>query len=468
MKRRAKGTGTVEATRDGRSRARFPFETGKRETVGIFATEEEAHAALDALCAEMNDAGIGRGGHPLKGFVEKMFQRHRDAGYSAVDGDEDRWRTYFAGSELEAWPVESLECSDVLDAIGALRKKRAPAEPLSLSSRKALLNIVRGALKLAVAAGKVSRNVLIGAQFDDPKGKAKKARRKVKKRALAWEQYEALRRVAGVKWYELVVAIWTCCRQGELRALHWVDVHNVSGSACTCDERRSDPHVRIRYGRPPVVGEDCSPKSGEERCVSLFGAALAAFEEMPRSATGIVFPSRLKGYRAKGRLVGRKWWKTVKEAAGLPALHWHDLRHTGLTWLVRGELRMGITGPWPLEAAKEHAGHSEVRTTELYADQREGAMAQEHASRARGDKPATSPQALAQLLSHLGDLNPRPTVYESGYTSAEAQGNQALAGLAWAYVDAVTAGDELAHRHGLAFAAAYLRSVGTEMEVAHG
>ena len=348
-----------------------------------------------------------------------------------------------------------------MDAILKLPRSRGVG-PLSLSTRKNVLGIIRGALYVAKADGLVDVNVLADAAFPDPKGKGKKVRRK--KRALSWEQFGALWRASGCS-PALAIAVWTGARQGELRALHWADVHNVEGSRCTCDEHRADPHIVIRYGRPPVFGADCTPKNGEERVVSLFGLALDVFRTMTRGGAknpkGIVFVSRLGGYRAKGRLVGRKEWADWKTAAEVNA-RWHDLRHTCGTWLARGELRMGIDAAWPLEAIKEHLGHAELRTTEIYADQRSGAQAQAMAARARAAieatrKPETSPGQIGQVQSHLRDLNSRPTVYEDRGQLNDVAVVDRLLGLARAYLEAAEARDPFVVEKGLDLAEAVLR-----------
>jgi hypothetical protein len=213
-----------------------------------------------------------------------------------------------------------------------------------------------------------------------------------------------------------------------------VDVHNVEGSACTCDEHREDPHIVVRYSRPGEV-----TKSGEIGVVSLFGRGLEAFRTLPRNGRkkdgspsnphGIVFVSRLGEYRAKGRLVGRKKWTEWKRAAALPAgFRWHDLRHTCGTWLVK----CGCS----LEAVKEHLRHSELKTTERYADQRGGSVAAGKAAEMRDDKRAIGKQGT-EKLSHLGGLNPGPTVYESQSILNGCADLSALASLALSYLEAV-------------------------------
>ena len=56
----------------------------------------------------------------------------------------------------------------------------------------------------------------------------------------------------------------------------------------------------------------------------------------------------------------RKDFQTDREAAGLEPLRFHDLRHTFGT-------RMAAAGA-PLRALQEWLGHSDYKTTMLYAD----------------------------------------------------------------------------------------------------
>lgn len=91
MKRRPKGTGTIEKTRDDRFRARLSFKPGVREDIegSPFLTYEEAERALDALLFELRSLGATRG-TPLARVVERMFAQRHAAGYSAVNGEESR------------------------------------------------------------------------------------------------------------------------------------------------------------------------------------------------------------------------------------------------------------------------------------------------------------------------------------------------------------------------------------------
>lgn len=390
--RRAKGTGTIEVFR-GKYRATFPFKKGKRDVVGVFDRYEDAQKALEAVLVQLGTLTGGVRGVQLKRLAEKYFAQRRSQGYASVDSEEERWRNYFEDHDIAERPVNDIRKGEVIDAILSFKRVKPPAGGLlSLSTRKNILNLIRGILKVAVDDKLVEYNVLADAHFADPKGKEK--RKKKAKRALTWEQFVLLYEISK-RAPEIPVAIWTGCRQGELRSLHWRDVHNVEGSKCTCDDPRDDPHIVIRYGRPPTVfdgPDDCTTKSGEPRIVSLFGHGLEAFRTMnrrvKRNPKGIVFVSRLGAYRAKGRLVGRLAWNTWKQASGLLWLRWHDLRHTCGTWLVQGTLGTA----WSLEAVKEHLGHSELKTTERYADQRGGARAAAAAAAMRADKPSISHQ----------------------------------------------------------------------------
>jgi integrase len=453
--RRAYGTGTIERFR-GRFRALFAFTPGRPETVGVYDTYEEAEAALEAVLIRLAQANGGLRGMPLRKVVDRMIVQRRAQGYASVGGEESDWKSYLSKTPLADRPVQSLTEGEVLSTILGMtgRTKRNAGQPLSLSTRKKLLNIVRAALYVAKADGLVASNILADAKFADPKGKG--AKKKKAKRALTWAQFEALWKAAQAA-PELAVAIWTGCRQGELRALHWRDVHNVGGVACSCDDHRTDPHLVIRYGRPPAPLDDPSEattKSGEPRVVSLFGLGLEVLERMHRKPTrnpkGIVFVSRVKSYRAKGRLVGRLAWATWKTAAGLPWLRWHDLRHTCGTWLVKGVLGER----WPLEAVKEHLGHCEIKVTERYADQREGSIAAAMAERTRS--PSEAHHQERQVLSHLRDLNSRPTVYETGRKPRQNASLPELDGLAMGFLRAVRSGDPTVIAHGIRLAEAVL------------
>ena len=148
-----------------------------------------------------------------------------------------------------------------------------------------------------------------------------------------------------------LTAAMTGLRRGELLALRWQDVDFNVGVV----------RVRRSYGR----GEFGTPKSRRSnRAVPL---AERVRRELERHRLQSVFTAPhdlVFAHPLSGRVLDpsriRKEFQADRAAAGLRPLRFHDLRHTFGT-------RMAAAGA-PLRALQEWLGHSDYKTTMLYAD----------------------------------------------------------------------------------------------------
>lgn len=158
------------------------------------------------------------------------------------------------------------------------------------------------------------------------------------------------------------LAVYTYCRAGELEALRWCDVdleHSkllVHTAAGRKGERRETKGKNHR--EPPI----------EERLLPLLRAMRA--EADSDEAPVIRLPKREDG----GRLLRKHLQRAGVTRAALfvarddrtrCALTFHDLRATGITWAA-------IRGDRPF-AIQRRAGHSDLRTTEVYIRDAESA-----------------------------------------------------------------------------------------------
>ena len=98
------------------------------------------------------------------------------------------------------------------------------------------------------------------------------------------------------------LALETACRRGELIKLSWEDV----------DLRRKIARLR-------------DTKTGDDRIIPLSSQAIKVLAGMPRSVTGLVFPSHPTG-------VSRTFHRACQKL-GITDLRWHDLRHEGVSRL---------------------------------------------------------------------------------------------------------------------------------------
>ena len=329
MRRRA-GTGTIEATRDGRFRARYPID-GERADVGTFPTAEAASEALDAIVAELFHAGHSpRAGVTLATLGDRCLALRRREGYRSIGSEENRWKVHLATWELASAPASSITRADVRAWLAALARKGLAAQ-----TRRNALNLLRTVLEHGVELEILESNAARDVRVKD--------RGAVRERStwLTLEESERLIRAAGSP--AVTLSIVTGLRHGELRSLEWSDVHA--------------DHILVRFGAP---GQP--PKNGKIRRVPLLPAARATFATMRRSGR-LVFPG-LDGTAPIWRLASRADWKRWLAAAKISRrVRWHDLRHTCATLLLSGAWGHA----WSTEAVRELLGHSSVKVTERYA-----------------------------------------------------------------------------------------------------
>jgi integrase len=176
---------------------------------------------------------------------------------------------------------------------------------------------------------------------------------------------------------ELVrVAGYTGLRRGELVALRWRDVDFELRKVVV--ERAVSANI-----------EASSAKSRRAREVPLADQAARALERLARRPDFVgpdefVFVNRL-GHRLDGSALRRRV-ERARDAAGLPPLRFHDLRHTYGSLLVGG----GVD----LASVKAAMGHSRITTTERYLHARTPGELADKFSRALA--PAPAPEIVAE------------------------------------------------------------------------
>jgi integrase len=109
---------------------------------------------------------------------------------------------------------------------------------------------------------------------------------------------------------------WTGVRAGELQALRWVDVGEVTIS------------VRAARKRDGTIGP---PKNGKAREIAFLPPA-RVLDEVPRRPDPFVFHSPTGNPLVQGS--HHYSWRAVRAAAGLHDIRWHDLRHFCATQLL--------------------------------------------------------------------------------------------------------------------------------------
>lgn len=227
-------------------------------------------------------------------------------------------------------------------------KQRTGTSPKSI---RTIHNVLHKALEHARRLRLVGMNASTGADLprvDTPEGKT-----------LSPEQAHRLIDAANKEWMHsmLIVALATGMREGELLGLHWEDVH--------LDEGYLEVKWAVSYVSPHgfVLGEP-KTKSGR-RTIMLAPFVREVLREHRvtqerervqrgwREDTGLVFPNNNGMFLSPSTLRARFY--ALLRRAGLPSMHFHELRHSAATLL----LSMGI----PMKTVQAILGHATYTIT---------------------------------------------------------------------------------------------------------
>lgn len=429
-------TGTIDQPRHDLHRVRLTIPGQGRRTLGTYPTRGEAERELAAALAiverEVPDDSVTFGA-----FVDGWLDE-RDRLKRVRDPETERswYRNHIAGTPLARLSLRAVRRRHVRAWLDGVRVK------VARQSAANALQVVRGALQRAVEDELIRANPAAGVRMAAEKRTAETWT------FLSVAEQKKVIDAAGKLGPMVAFAIGTGLRAGELCAMRLVDVHADA----------AHPHVIVRYGGPP----DQPTKSGKVREVPLFGLALEAVRvwlaflpSYSSNPLGLLFPTQRGRHRDPAHVLkwsrparpdgkpsqreGEATWRGVLEAAGITRpFRWHDLRHTCASSLVSG-----VWGrAWSLVEVRDLLGHSSVTVTERYAHLA-GTALRRAATEASNWSQLARP--IGQVLSHLGDLNPRPTVYEAAGRVAELQaqsgGSGQLVTVSTRLLGATAAGD---------------------------
>lgn len=371
-----------------------------RRNAGIFATEEEAHAVLDAalglLAADPIPLGVTLDAWGRMWLEELAASPHYKR--RSIGRDADRWRCYVSRAAIGKLTLIDVSEGDVRRWLRSLRKKDGSA--LAGQTLSNALSLVRRALESARQAGKVSENAAAAVKL--PKGA------RAQSGETNWLRADEIARVLSCERIPLrsrciyTTAIYAGLRAGELWGLRWGDV----------DFARGVIHVRRSYDQPP--------KSWQTREVQMLAPVVEALSlwrrvfvsSGVRSRLDLVWPSEAEDCHVQGYDAG--WADRDRALAGIRRhVRFHDLRHTCASHLLIGTwapqripLAYLIDRPLRLEEVRLWLGHSSIKVTERYGHLETGRVRSLVVPSSGHDRDTTE--------SHLRELNSRPTVYETG------------------------------------------------------
>lgn len=411
--RRRQGTGTIERARDGRHRVRITTDVGRR-SLGVYATREEAEAVLAAAILRLSPTDGAS--LTLAMWGERELDRREGEGLRGIKTERNRWKMHLASSALGDVALSSIDRADVLAWLDTMSMKRAAdRRGVRRLSRTTILNTLN--LLRAIFESAVERHIV-----DENPAREVKVPKRTTRTSDPWtyltapEQAALLscKKIAASDRRLLAFALGTGLRQGEQWSLEARDVH--------LTHAEKGPHVHVRFGSPGKA-----PKNGKLRDVPLFGIGLIAAREQlahlklmgpKKNPLGLMWPSTRGGRRSIGEPSGFKTW--LRDAGITRRVRFHDLRHGCASALISGMWGRA----WRREDVQAMLGHSAASSTERYAHLAPTALRAAAASMADASpraqaKPAAPLVIGRKFLSHLGNLNPGPTVYEDDQGSCE-------------------------------------------------
>lgn len=368
--------GSVEELPSGRFRARVSI-NGKKKKLGIFDTREEAEGMAAAASMQLHEQS--KRGRIVEAKEEPetltaygvrwLRERELKGKDRAMQSKWSLWNAHVVPSKLGAMALDDITKRDVKAWLAAMDVKEAvrkwPTGSKSLGRRiswktvRSAMCVLRQCFAAAVEAELIDVNPMADVEHDPDKATTKEPWTFLTTDEI--ERVVTCPKIPDDKRLLFTVAIYTGLRRGELWGLHWRDV--------VLDGPR--PEITVRFSNKGPT------KTGKVRRVPLLAPAREALMAVRKAAgnpTGadLVFPGADGEHKSKhydGGWSGyrnnkRSAWKGYREAAGIrPEVRFHDMRHTCASHLV-----MGTWGrQWTLQEVAKLLGHSNVRTTEIYA-----------------------------------------------------------------------------------------------------
>jgi len=350
--RRGNSEGSITKRSDGRWEARISLEGGKRRCFYGKTRQEVARRLTEALRDQDRGLPIVGDRQTVAEYVATWLQMIRlTVAPSTVS-------KYDAQLRLHVLPlIGTVRLSKLTAQQVQIVYSKALAKGLSTTSVRLIHTILHGALKEALRLGLVPRNV--ADVVTSPRKRhhemhvltSEQTRRFLK--AIHGQRYEAL----------FVLAVTTGMREGELLALRWRDVDL---------EAR---HLQVRATLKLEVGQFiiADTKTTHSRrkialtpqaCDTLRRHRTELAEE--RLALGpawndhdLVFPNTIGRPFDRRDLMKRNFLPLLRKA-GLPAIRFHDLRHTAATLML-------LKGVHP-KIVSEMLGHASIAITlDLYS-----------------------------------------------------------------------------------------------------
>jgi integrase len=379
-RRGRRGRGSVFQRADGRwvGDLDLGIVNGKRRRKRVYGrTAAEATEKLEtAIAAKRSNLPQISRRETAAGFLRAWVEDH-----DVAPSTKARYRSlielHIIPSLGERKPLSKVGRAEVRAVLANMRSAERPnGKPFSASSVRQAHAVMRVAFSDALDDGLIATNPALGmrrkrsaeASPPPPKASAALSRPQVAKlHKAAWRAFEAAAPVAGRprrgdgppdgtldrNALLFVVAVGTGMRLGELLALRW-------GETGVDLKRR---RISVQHSLDDHDGQPrlSTTKTGRGRSIRIsepVAAALGAQRERQLAeglaGCGWVFADRRGGPLRKTNVLKRSF-RPLLEAAGLPRVRIHDLRHTCATLLFQDG--------WHPKEVQELLGHSTITIT---------------------------------------------------------------------------------------------------------
>lgn len=429
---------------EGKWRARMRIPGHGQKSFGHYDTRAEAEGVLEAARLQLEGTAFEPG---LRKFTLAAFAVHwfekREETHSNSEGERNLWDTHIKGTDVAALVLDdaALERNRKIikrriASIAEARSKRT-GKTRSKHTIRNVLTMLRAVLRGAVDADLIAVSPADGIRL--PRLAAE--RDGDTEEAIRFLTEEELNKVhalpasafqdAKQEWAfrsAFAVGIYAGLRTGELHGLRWSDLQLDPGRA----------EVVVRRSRRK------STKTGKVARVPLLAPAVEALKQWhelskPKHDDDLVWPAEHGGCHSKGfdwgwrdhtekrRIGAKRVREGIRTRAGIARnVTWYEAtRHTCATHLLLGTwvpevvpraLELGVVSRW--------LRHSSTQVTERYAHVTANAL---HTAvrpnpgpdlvASTGDENVAFVRSVrsddSEKLSHLRDLNPGPTVYET-------------------------------------------------------
>lgn len=375
------GEGTVHQRKNGKYEAALSYRspTGgvKRRRVER-ATREEADLALARMKVD-RDGGVVFGG-PNPTLREFVIPWLRDVVVPNVS--PKTLETYEVACRLHILPtLGNVRLKDLTARKIQSLYAQKYAEGLSVATRQKIHGTLKRALRQAVEWGEIPASP--AANLSPPKAPPEDDEGSEEIQAYSEDEARRLFQAAierGDRFRNLyVVAVRAGLRQGELLALRWEDLDLDANPATLMLRRSLAPRIGGGFYMTPLK------KKRQRRRVALHYEAAQALRDQrtlqdeeraagPWDDSGLghdlVFPST-RGTPMFGRNLYNRYYRPTLDAAGLPRLPFHALRHTFASIAL-------FEWKFPVKMVSELLGHASViLTLNTYAHLIQGSHEQE-------------------------------------------------------------------------------------------